>query len=99
MRVVGSIKQVLVIQLAEDRGHLYVAISHRVLRMCLEYLLEVLDRAVVVQDVEARIALANQSIEVQWVGMLRESEGSARLSRNRSFTVGKRRGQSAYNCC
>ena len=83
MGIVRGVEQVLVIQLAEDGGHLKVAVSHRVVWMLLNDSLEATNRAVIIEYVEALVAFAHQWVQVQRIGVFGRDLGcAAGLKRN-----------------
>ena len=67
--VVGGVEQVLLVELAKDGDDEDVVPGHRVLRMLLRDLVEVLKGGVKVQIVEADEALVDEGVEVQGVGV------------------------------
>ena len=71
MRIVCRVQQVLVVEFAEDSRHLHVTIGDWLLGMRLQHCLEVAERAIEVQDVEAVKSVADGRVKVQRIAMVR----------------------------
>jgi hypothetical protein len=69
--VVSGVEEVLVVELAEDGGHEDVVGGHGILRVSGEDGLEAGEGAVVVEDVEELVTLADDGVEVEGGGMKR----------------------------
>jgi len=69
MRVECRIQQVLVVELAEGDAEQNIIHRHRVLRMRGLYLLETLQRAVIVQVVKVLVSLTNGRVKIERVSM------------------------------